>query len=156
LDDNKNLSNKNSSASNLSKEVSNIQIRLSIINKINDFSPYLPPINLKCKYTLVLDIDETLIHYYFTNVHRMIFCQASLFWTFEWKYELYEIVTFTAGTKYYVDYILNMIDIDNTINKYSLYRHLCSIVGWFLYIDLSKIGRDLSKVIIIDNLKENF
>ena len=156
LDANKNLSNKNSSASSLSKEVSNIQMGSSIRNRINDFAPYLPPINPKYKYTLVLDMDETLIHYFFTNVNGMLFVRPHCFEFLNELNDLYEIVTFTAGTKDYADNILNMIDIDNRIIKYRLYRQHCAIIGCSLYKDLSKIGRDLSKVIIIDNLKENF
>ena len=156
LEVNKNLSNKNSSASNLNKELSNVQMGSSIINKINDFPPYLPPINQKYKYTLVLDMDETLIHYFFTNVNGMLFVRPHCFEFLNELNDLYEIVTFTAGTKDYADNILNMIDIDNRIIKYRLYRQHCTILGCSLYKDLSKIGRDLSKVIIIDNLKENF
>ena len=156
LDANKNLSNKNSSASNLSKDMVNIQMGSSIFNKINDFPPYLPPINQKYKYTLVLDMDETLIHYFFTNVNGMLFVRPHCFEFLKELNDLYEIITFTAGTKDYADNILNMIDIDNRIIKYRLYRQHCTIIGCSLYKDLSKIGRDLSKVIIIDNLKENF
>ena len=156
LEANKNLSNKNSSASNLSKEVLNIQMGSSILNRINDFAPYLPPINQKYKYTLVLDMDETLIHYFFTNVNGMLFVRPHCFEFLNELNDLYEIVTFTAGTKDYADNILNMIDIENRIIKYRLYRQHCAIIGCSLYKDLSKIGRDLSKVIIIDNLKENF
>ena len=156
LDVNKNLSNKNSSASNLNKELANVQMGSSILNKINEFPPYLPPINQKYKYTLVLDMDETLIHYFFTNVNGMLFVRPHCFEFLNELNDLYEIVTFTAGTKDYADNILNMIDIDNRIIKYRLYRQHCTILGCSLYKDLSKIGRDLSKVIIIDNLKENF
>ena len=70
--------------------------------------------------------------------------------------ELYEIITFTAGTKDYADNILNQLDINGDIIKYRLYRQHTSIVGCNVYKDLSKIGRDLSKTIIIDNLRENF
>ena len=70
--------------------------------------------------------------------------------------EIYEIITFTAGTKEYADNILNILDIDNKIIKYRLYRQHTTILGCSIYKDLSKIGRDLSRVIIIDNLRENF
>ena len=51
---------------------------------------------------------------------------------------------------------MNILDIDNNIIKYRLYRQHTTILGCSIYKDLSKIGRDLSRVIIIDNLKENF
>ena len=69
---------------------------------------------------------------------------------------IYEIITFTAGTKDYAENILNQLDINNNIFKYRLYRQHTSILGCNVYKDLSKIGRDLNKTIIIDNLRENF
>ena len=69
---------------------------------------------------------------------------------------MYEIVTFTAGTKDYADGILNQLDKNGDIIKYRLYRQHTSISGCNVYKDLSKLGRDLSKTIIIDNLRENF
>ena len=38
----------------------------------------------------------------------------------------------------------------------NLYRQHTTIMGFNVYKDLNKLGRDLSKIIIIDNLKENF
>ena len=37
--------------------------RQMLINSINNIPPFLPPIDSKYKYTLVLDMDETLIHF---------------------------------------------------------------------------------------------
>ena len=127
-----------------------------IKNNIKDLAPFLPPINPIYKYTLVLDMDETLIHYFFTNNNGMFFVRPYCFDFLNELKDLYEIVTFTAGTKEYADNILNILDLDNNIIKYRLYRQHTTILGCSVYKDLSKLGRDLSKVIIIDNLKENF
>ena len=32
---------------------------------ISNTSPYLPEIDVKYQYTLVLDLDETLVHYFY-------------------------------------------------------------------------------------------
>lgn len=83
---------------------------------------------------------------------------------------MYEICIFTAAMKdvyksiiQYADSILDIIDKDYKLIKYRLYRNHTSIVGngfvkviSLLNRDISKLGRDLSKVIIIDNLAENF
>ena len=156
LQENKNKAMRNCTASNLNKNMNDVFMGSSIINNIKDFPPFLPPINPKYKYTLVLDMDETLIHYFFTNVSGMFFVRPYCFDFLKELNELYEIVTFTAGTKDYADNILNILDIDNNIIKYRLYRQHISIVGFSVYKDLTKLGRDLSKIIIIDNLKENF
>jgi Dullard-like phosphatase family protein len=156
LDVNRNKSMQNCMVSNLNKNMGNIQMGSSIINNIKEFAPFLPAINPKYKYTLVLDMDETLIHYFFTHINGMFFVRPYCFDFLRELNDIYEIVTFTAGTKDYADNILNILDIDNNIIKYRLYRQHTTILGCSVYKDLSKLGRDLSKVIIIDNLKENF
>ena len=157
LQENKNRALRNCTASTTApKNLNGLIVGSSIINNIKDFPPFLPPINPKYKYTLVLDMDETLIHYFFTNVSGMFFVRPYCFDFLKELNDLYEIVTFTAGTKDYADNILNILDMDNNIIKYRLYRQHTTILGFSVYKDLTKLGRDLSKVIIIDNLKENF
>lgn len=125
-------------------------------NNVNTVAPFLPPISKEYKYTLVLDMDETLIHFFFTHLNGMFFVRPFCFEFLHELNSLYEIVTFTAGTKDYADGILNQLDKNGNIIKYRLYRQHTSITGCNVYKDLSKIGRDLSKTIIIDNLRENF
>jgi CTD small phosphatase-like protein 2 len=69
--------------------------------------------------------------------------------------EIYEIVIFTAAMQDYADWVLNQIDKAKRI-KYRLYRQHCSHNGPVFIKDLSRIGRDLSKTIIVDNVAENF
>jgi Dullard-like phosphatase family protein len=158
LETNRNRAMQNCLSSNLDliNKLNNGLIGSSIKNNIKDFPPFLPPINPKYKYTLILDMDETLIHYFFTHINGMFFVRPYCFNFLRELNDIYEIVTFTAGTKEYADNILNILDVDNNIIKYRLYRQHTTILGCSIYKDLSKIGRDLSKVIIIDNLKENF
>ena len=158
LESNKNIAMQNCLSSNIQliKNANNGLIGSSITNAITDFPPFLPPINKKYKYTLVLDMDETLIHYFFTHLNGMFFVRPYCFDFLKELNDLYEIITFTAGTKEYADNILNILDMDNNIIKYRLYRQHTTILGCSIYKDLSKLGRDLSRVIIIDNLKENF
>ena len=130
--------------------------RPQLINSINNISPFLPPIDSKYKYTLVLDMDETLIHFFFTHINGMFFVRPFCFDFLNELNDLYEIITFTAGTKEYADMILNQLDINNNIFKYRLYRQHITISELNIFKDLDKIGRDLSKTIIIDNLKDNF
>ena len=128
----------------------------SFFNNIRETPPFLPQINPKYKYTLVLDMDETLVHYFFTHVNGMFLVRP---YCFEFLNELnkyYEIVTFTAGKKEYADSILNQLDLNDNIIKYRLYRQHITVVGFSVYKDLTKLGRDLSKIIIVDNFKENF
>ena len=67
----------------------------------------------------------------------------------------YEIVIFTAALQEYADGILDQLDTKGNI-KYRLYRQH-AIPHENNYVkDLSRIGRPLNRVIIVDNLSENF
>ena len=128
----------------------------SFFNNIRETPPFLPQINPKYKYTLVLDMDETLVHYFFTHVNGMFLVRPNCFEFLNELNKYYEIVTFTAGKKEYADSILNQLDLNDNIIKYRLYRQHITVVGFSVYKDLTKLGRDLSKIIIVDNFKENF
>ena len=141
---------------NNKNELNNNYLGSSFINNVREIPPFLPPINQRYKYTLVLDMDETLVHFFFAHINGMFFVRP---YCFEFLNELnnfYEIITFTAATKEYADNILNQLDLNDNIIKFRLYRQHITIMGFNVYKDLNKIGRDLSKIIIIDNLKENF
>ena len=72
--------------------------------------------------------------------------------------EFYEIIIFTSGTKEYADIILNIIEKKGD-NKYfdgRLYREHNVQIGQKFYKDLSKIGRALSRTIIVDNFNHSF
>ena len=56
----------------------------------------------------------------------------------------------------YADGILNSMDKENKIFQHRLYRQHTSISNMGFVKDLSKIGRDLNKVVMIDNIVENF
>ena len=70
--------------------------------------------------------------------------------------EIFDIAIFTAAMQDYADGILDKIDPNKLYIKYRLYRQHTSISGISFVKDLTKLGRDLSKVIIIDNLPDNF
>ena len=78
--------------------------------------------------------------------------------------EIYEVVIFTAAmqdvsinhlTLQYADWVLDQIDKDKCIT-YRLYRQHALPYGPVFVKDLSRIGRDLAKTIIVDNVAENF
>ena len=67
----------------------------------------------------------------------------------------YEIVIFTAALQEYADQVIDQIDVGNNI-KTRLYRQHTSQNGPFLVKDLSLLGRELARTIIIDNISDNF
>lgn len=116
----------------------------------------LPPISSDKKYTLVLDLDETLIHFEEKEDGTSQFLirpYAQYFLKQVAKY--YEVVVFTAALQDYADYILDRMDTTRTV-KYRLYRQHTDFSNNVYQKDLSKLGRELSRTIIVDNNAENF
>ena len=111
----------------------------------------------KREYTLVLDLDETLVHYMEDeeeyNAYVKVRLGAENFINELSKF--CEIVIFTASTEDYANTVINGLDCKNNIS-YKLYRQHTNFVNGFNIKDLSKLGRDISKIIIIDNIEENF
>ena len=69
--------------------------------------------------------------------------------------EFYELIIFTSGLKKYADEVINYIEKDEKYFSYRLYRENAIIKNNNYYKDLSILGRDLKKIIIIDDKKEH-
>ncbi|OMJ76804.1 hypothetical protein SteCoe_23740 [Stentor coeruleus] len=119
-------------------------------NFTTNSAPYLPDYGCD-KYTLVLDLDETLVH-----KHENLFLLRPGAKEFiQILKDHFELVIFTASSPMHADNALKIVDPDNHI-KLRLYRDKISVSGENIYKDLSLLGRDLKKTIIVDNLAENF
>jgi CTD small phosphatase-like protein 2 len=108
------------------------------------------------KYTLVLDLDETLLHYLEKNDNEgelNIRPGADQF--LKLMSEHFEVIIFTAAMQDYADWALLNFENESSIS-YRLYRQHALPYGGFYIKDLSRIGRDISKMIIVDNIAENF
>ena len=68
----------------------------------------------------------------------------------------FETVIFTASTQDYADPIIDAIEQNKLYFDYRLYRNHTTIIGRDFIKDISKLGRDLSRVIIVDNMSQNF
>ena len=120
--------------------------------------PYLPEeIEGKKKFTLVLDLDETLISFRIDEHHRgMVKMRPGLYKFLKNVGSKYELIIFTAGTQEYADPILDVIEKNEKFFAKRLYRQHTIFMNNTYIKDLTRLGRDLSKIIIVDNMPQNF
>ena len=119
--------------------------------------PSIPYIKKKSrkKFSLILDLDETIVHSKKFNNGFYFFIRPGAIEFLKEISAYYEIIIFTSSYKSYADYILNKLDINKNIISYRLYKsHVIFEKGRSIK-KLSMIGRDLKKIIFVDNLKSN-
>lgn len=117
---------------------------------INDCTPYLPSFRLK-PFTLVLDLDETLGHYDGKKFYVRPGCHEFL----KAVSIFYEVVLFTSAEESYANLAMRVADMD-CIVRMRLYRQHLSMNEGKPVKDLSKLGRNLKDVIIVDDRCSNF
>ena len=135
-------------------------------NSLNLNQYYLPPIKPYFKYTLVLDLDETLVYFqkdinsynnnYASNKSPTLILRPGLFEFLNKMKPLYELVLFSFGTKDYVDYILSIIEKKEKFFEYVLYRQHATYEKGDYVKNLSLLGRDLKRIIIVDDIPHVF
>lgn len=130
------------------------------INPPDDDGPLIPTAPyikepLSKKFCLVLDLDETLSHTVTLPFGTYFLLRPSAVKFLEKVSSIYEIVIFTSSPKSYADSILNKIDIDKNLISHRLYRKHTQFIDNKTVKDLSRIGRDLKKTILVDNVKDN-
>ena len=150
----------------MSQELQSTNINLTQNKSKKSIDLYLPP-NLTSKKTLVLDLDETLVHSQFGpfeipsdvvinieienelhDIHVLIRPGVKEF--LEKMSQIYEIVIFTASISKYAGPLLDILDKDKFCN-YRLFREHCTLINTSFAKDLKKLGRNLKDVIIVDN-----
>ena len=162
---NNNISNKKTNFNNLS--TNNIQN-----NKISNFSANKIPYNSdlkhedipsppfiktpsKKRFSLVLDIDETISHSLKLSCGCYFLLRPGTKNFLKEVSKFYEIIIFTSSPKKYADRILNKIDIDGDLISHRLYRNHVLYENGKSVKNLNLIGRDMKKTIFIDNLRSN-
>ena len=141
----------------------------NICNKLNEKDePLLPPKEkeFENKKTLILDLDETLVHSSFTpfekndiilevdfegimyNIYVLVRPFAKEFIINVSKY--FEVVIFTASIPKYASPLLDILDKQKNI-KHRLYREQCTFINGLYIKDLKRLNRPLKDLIIVDN-----
>ena len=106
------------------------------------------------KFCLVIDLDETLIHNIILPFGNYFFVRPGVFELMEKIRDNYEIIIFTAGKKNYAYNIIDKIDYKNYVDYILYKKHIIYEEGNSVK-KLDLIGRDLNKIIYVDNLEKN-
>lgn len=122
--------------------------------------------------TLVLDLDETLVHstleqcddadfsfsvYFNMKEHTVYVKQRPHLQIFLKRVaELFEIVVFTASQSIYAKQLLDILDPEGNIISRRAYRESCIFSDGCYVKDLTVLGVDLAKVAIVDNSPQVF
>ena len=105
---------------------------------------------------MVLDLDETLVHFEATE-RKFRLRPGCLGFLRSLSHPYYEIVVFTAASQEHADFILNVLDPERQHIQHRLYRQHTVVTEEGVYLkDLARLGRDLRKTIIVDNIADNF
>ena len=127
--------------------------------------------NVKGRKTLLLDVDETLVHSSFTpndkaeiilpidiegrtcNIFVLVRPGCSQFIKEVSKY--YEVVIFTASLSKYAIPLMNILD-DDRVAPQRLFREHCTFFNGQFVKDMQRVGRKMEDVIIIDNSPNSY
>ncbi|KAK2642723.1 hypothetical protein Ddye_024486 [Dipteronia dyeriana] len=141
---------------------------------VSNFQPAVLPKETQRRkpVTLVLDLDETLVHstlehcddadftftvFFNMKDHTVFVKQRPYLQTFlERVAEMFEVVIFTASQSIYAAQLLDILDPDGKFISRRVYRESCIFSDGSYTKDLTVLGIDLAKVAIIDNSPQVF
>jgi len=138
--------------------------------------PRLPPRRVtrstEKPVTLVLDLDETLVHCSVDGGDPSDLVFPVKFNGVEYQVAVkmrphmdaflravskkFEVVVFTASQQVYADTLLDIIDPEGELIQHRLFRDSCLLVEGNYLKDLNVLGRDLSKTVLVDNSPHAF
>jgi len=139
-----------------------------IVRPVETKQPLLPPLsdNHVNRICCVIDLDETLVHSSFRpiasadfkvpveidgNVHQVYVLERPYLAEFLTKMgEIFECILFTASLAKYADEVTDKID-PQSVFAHRLFRESCVYDRGNYVKDLSRLGRELNRTIIIDN-----
>ena len=132
----------------------------SFFKKNQDFAP-LPAPYLQFPsskpYTLILDLDETLVSFQIKSKKEgTLRARPFLFAFLEEMGHYYELIVWTSATEAYANSLIDAIEYDKQYFDYILFREHAIIIGDEFVKDLNRVGRGLDRIIIVDDMPQNF
>ena len=146
----------------------NDELEFMQINNKNKKLYLLPKIKKCYKYSLVLDLDETLISFpkkyknyninnFINALDTGIIFRPGLNDFLKNMKQFYELILFSSGTSDYVDPIVNFIEKNEKYFEFVLYRqHISFDERGEYFKNLNLLNRNIKNILIIDNIENNF
>ena len=119
-------------------------------------APYLQFPSSK-PFTLILDLDETLVSFQVKSKKEgTLRARPFLFAFLEEMGHYYELIIWTSATEAYANSLIDAIEYDKQYFDFILFREHSIIVGDEFVKDLTRVGRGLDRIIIVDDMPQNF
>uniref|UniRef100_A0A8C6UIA6 CTD (carboxy-terminal domain, RNA polymerase II, polypeptide A) small phosphatase like 3 n=1 Tax=Neogobius melanostomus TaxID=47308 RepID=A0A8C6UIA6_9GOBI len=122
--------------------------------------------------TLVLDLEETLMYSSLTVIEDAEYSFNTVFQDHQYKVYMvlrpfvqeflqsvsknYELFVYTCAKREYAEKILGILDPHRKLFRQRLYQEDCSCVLGHYIKDLSVLGRDLAKTVVLDNAPHTY
>lgn len=110
--------------------------------------------NYDFKYTLFIELDETIVHYYEEGDNYYVKVRQGTEEFLKTLKPFCEIIIVSTSSKEYTDIILDNLNKDKNYIDNAIYKDLCDSNNTI--IDFSKINRDSQKCIFICHNKNDF
>jgi Dullard-like phosphatase family protein len=120
--------------------------------------PYIRQPNNK-RYALILDLEETILNFRLKSENKgegVLKLRPGLYEFLDAVQKFYEIILFTASSQDYAENLIDNIEEKKKYFEYKFFRQHNIIIENDFVKDLSRIGRDLDKMIIVDNMPQNY
>ncbi|GMG19876.1 unnamed protein product [Ambrosiozyma monospora] len=122
-----------------------------------DMLPPPPPPEYRRSLTLVLELDDLLIHSEWDNKRGWKTAKRpGVDYFIGYLSQYYEIVIFTKSPMFFAEQAVNKLDPFHAYISYSLFREVCTSKDNKIVKDLSKMNRDLNKLILIDPFEDSY
>ena len=121
-------------------------------------APYVHTITNK-PYTLILNLDETLVHFKVNPENEgegVLKVRPGVTEFLDELDQYYELIIFTGAKQDYANLLIDAIEENKIYFEHRLYRQHMIIIDNEFVKDLTRIGRPLDKIVIVDNMPQNF
>lgn len=146
--------------------LTSLHVQFNFTNDLYKAQPLLPALSSEDfgKKCLVLDLDETLVHSSFqptplcdlllpigiADGYLFVCKRPGVDVFLEKVCRLFEVVIFTASLATYANPVIDFLD-PNGLIRHRLFRESCVQLHGLYIKDLSRLGRPLDQVLIVDN-----